>query len=186
MAIVAAKDKKGNTIHDKNGDIIYKYNAPEWEVLYDKLAELLDSFSLFVQEQDGLSLADIMVDKVLLTELLIRIDKRKDYFIIFHDTTYINEIKEAGLTAYWLTKMKPFRVKDANGDLHKKYRHVNEAFAVFVLYSIIKEEASRKENMNFSISKEYNKKIMYAFKFWDLSKESLMLIAESLCESMCD
>ncbi len=71
-----------------------------------------------------------MVDKVLLTELLIRIDKRKNYFIIFYETTYINEIKEAGLTAYWLTKMKPFRVIDADSTLHKKYRHINIQYSL--------------------------------------------------------
>lgn len=51
-------------------------------------------------------------------EVFIRIDKRRDYFIIFHDETYINEIREASLLAYWLIKFKPFNIvsdKDHTG-----------------------------------------------------------------------
>lgn len=169
---------------DKSGKKVYKYKQPEWEELYDKLAEFLDSFGLYVDVHRDLKIDDIDVDKPLLAELLVRIDKRKDYFIIFHDDTDMNEIKEAALFAYWLLKFKPFSIKDKNSNLYMKYAQINEAFAVFVLYSTLKEAASRLSNMEFSISKEYNRKIMYAFKFWDVSKEALMLIAESLFEAM--
>ena len=171
-------------VKDKNGNKTYKYKCPEWEVIYEELSELMDNFEKFVSKCKGLSFNDIIVDKVLLSEVLIRVDKRKDYFIIYHDTTYINEIKEAALTAYWLTKLKPFRIKSDNMELYKKFRFINEAFSSFILYGVIKEVSCRTNNMVFSISKEYNKRIIYGLKFWDLSKESLMLVAESLCEGM--
>lgn len=177
MAIIETTDKK-------TGKKIYKYQQPEWKILYEKLAILLDSFGSYVNAHNDLTLDDIKVDEPMLAELLVRIDKRKDYFIIFHDDTEMNEIKEAALVAYWLLKFKPFSIKESRSELHIKYGQINEAFAVFVLYSAIKEETKRVPKMKFSISKEYNKKIMYGFKFWDISKEALMLISESLCEAM--
>lgn len=185
MAIVEARDKNGNIIKDENSMIIYKYQRPHIDNLWLKIVDVIDSFEKYVNETGDLCFEkDIEIDQILLGEILVRIDKRKDYFIIFHDATYMNEVKEAGLLAYWLLKLKPFKVKTDNDDLFKKHRHINEKFAVFVLYSVLKEEAKRNENMEFYISDKYTKKILYAFKFWDLSKESLMLIAETLCESM--
>lgn len=120
----------------------------------------------------------------MLTESFVRIDKRKDYFIIFHDDTDMNEIKETALLVYWLLKFKPFRIKDSNVLMHKKYRHINEAFSLFLIYSVLKQESVCHENVVFHISKEYNDKMMYAFRHWDISKEALMLVLESLCEGM--
>ena len=177
MAIVESEDKK-------TGKKIYKYQQPDWENLYKKLANFLDTFGSYVNAQNDLKIEDIIINRPLLTELLVRIDKRKDYFVIFHDDTEMNEIKESALTAYWILKFKPFSIKDNIPELRMKYERINEAFAVFVIYSAIKEKSKYVQDMNFSISKEYNKKIMYGFKFWDISKEALMLISESLCEAM--
>lgn len=185
MSIVEAKDENGCVIRDANSNIVYKYKKPEQDVLWDKIKDVIDSLERFVNKSGDLNFeSDIEIDLILLSEILVRIDKRKDYFIIFHDATYMNEVKEAGLMAYWIIKFKPFRVKTDNEDILKKHRHINEKFAIFVLYSVLKEEESRSENMFFSVTGEYTKKVLYAFKFWDLSKESLMLIAETLCESM--
>lgn len=177
MAIVKTKDKTGTKD-------IYKYKELEWEVLYERVAELLDCFGDYVGVHEDLSLEDVRVDQPLLAEIMERIDKRKDYFVIFHDDTDMNEIKQAALTAYWVLKFKPFSVDSDDTKLCTKYELINEAFAVFVLYSTIKEEAYRKKCEGFYVSKEYNRKIMYGFKFWDISKEALMLVAESLCEAM--
>lgn len=167
--------------HKENGRIVYKYRQPDEEILFEKVQSLLDTFGVFVEMHKDIEIGDFEANIVLLTEALVRIDKRRDYFMIFHDDTDMNEIKEAALLAYWILKFKPFSVK--NEGVEKKYRQINEAFAVFVIYSVIKEVSERNSDMKFSISKGYNAKIIYAFKFWDLSKEAIMLVAESLCEA---
>ena len=174
MSIVGTEDKKGNWV--------YKYKQPDWKELYNKTAELLESFGEFIQAHDDLSINDIKVNNPLLAEVLVRIDKRRDYFVIYHDETDMNEIKEAALLAYWLIKFKPFSVKKEGLDI--KYATINEQFAMFVIYSTIKERTKRVSKMKFSVSKDYTRKMSYAFKYWDLSKESLMLISETLCEAM--
>lgn len=176
MAIVEEQKEDGTKVH--------KYVQPKDDVLYDEVSSLLETLAVYVDKQKDLDFEkNVVVNLPAMGELLVRVDKRKDYFIIYHDNTEMNEIKEAALLAYWILKFKPISVKTDDLILKRKYDQINEAFAVFILYSTIMEETKRVDGMRFSISKEYNKKIMYAFKFWDLSKESIMLIAESLCEA---
>lgn len=162
----------------------YKYCGPTSDRLYELLSIVLEALKQYVNKTGDLQLSDIAVDPILLTESFVRIDKRKDYFVIFHDDTDMNEIKETALLVYWLVKFKPFRIKDENVLMHKKYRHINEAFSLFLIYSILKQESECHEDVVFHISKEYNDKMMYAFRYWDISKEAVMLVLESLCEGM--
>ena len=168
----------------EDGSKCYKYTGPQSNKLYETLSIVLDALECYVNKTGDLNFADIEVDPILLTESFVRIDKRKDYFIIFHDDTDMNEIKETALLIYWLLKFRPFKVKEANILMHKKYRHINEAFSLFLIYSVLKQESVCHKNVIFHISKEYNDKLMYAFRYWDISKEALMLVLESLCEGM--
>ena len=95
-----------------DGRKIHKYEQPSDEILYDKVSLLLDSLELYVNKHDDLNFENnIVVDAPAVAEIFVRVDKRKDYFIIFHDDTDMNEIKEAALMAYWILKFKPFSVK---------------------------------------------------------------------------
>lgn len=173
-----------------DGSKKYTYGQPSEDVLYEEAAQITELLKTFVSGISDLSFEDVDYDMVMLTTLLIRIDKRKDYFRIFHDDTKINEIKEAGLMAYWILKFSPIKIKKQEGnlakeDLYTKYSgKINIGFAIFILYSTLMEETSRVKNMKFSISKDYNERLKYAFKYWDLSKEAIMLIAETLFEGM--
>ena len=169
---------------NSNGEETYQYAQPDSDTLYDCVQSLLGTFKMYVGKQDGLTYDDIRCNQPALAEVFVRVDKRKDYFLIYHDETYMNEIKEAALISYWILKFKPFEVVSPDPFLRQKFSQINEAFSVFIIYSSIKEFTKRVNGAKFKISKEYNEKIMYAFKFWDISKEALMLIAESLCESM--
>ncbi len=165
-----------------NGEKYYKYEGLSENALYnmlDDFAELLDDY---ISKIDNLTLENLNLHSVLIGEAYSRIDKRRDYFVIYHDDTQMNELKETALLVYWLLKFKPIRITDEK--LQKEYPYINENFAVFLIYSTIKEETKRKSNMVFGVSKEYTEKLSYALKFWDLDKEALMLVMESLCEGM--
>lgn len=162
----------------------YKYAPPDSPLLYKKLTQLLECFKLFLSAYDDLDYNDVTPDNKVLSELLVRVDKRKDYFVIFHEDTIMNELKESALIAYWIIKFKPFSIKDDYNFLNDNYRYLNEGFAIFLLYSAIKEESKRFPNISFKISNNYTSKLMYAFKYWDISKEAMILVAESLFESM--
>ena len=170
-------------IKDDTGEKIYKYIQPDYMVLYNEVELVMQALNYYVQKQGDLKMDDLNIDFAIIAEALVRLDKRKDYFVIFHDDTDMNEVKRSALLAYWILKFKPIHIKTDNKVTKGKYRKINEAFAVFVIYSTVCEEIKRKTGNDFYVSKDYNRKIMYGFKFWDISKEALMLIVESLCES---
>ena len=173
---------------NQNGSIVYKYCSPNTDELYDRVGEILEVFKMFVEAQNDIKMSDIEIDEVLFGEAALRIDKRQEYFVLFHDETIINEVKKAALWSYWLIKFKPIHIKKSSEkalSLEKrvKYKHINEGFAVFMVYAIVLA-TSRRCGVSFHISKEYNKRIVYAFKYWHLNKSALMMIAESLCAHM--
>ena len=166
----------------ETGEKYYIYDGLSEDVLFGMVEELAETLNKYVEKINGLTLDDMRLDDALIGEAYSRVDKRKDYFIIYHDDTQMNELKETALLVYWLLKFKPISI--VNEELHKKYPYINETFAVFLIYSTIKEETKRQPDKEFRVSKEYTQKLSYALKFWDLDKEALILIIESLCEGM--
>ncbi|MBR2431092.1 hypothetical protein IKB17_06500 [bacterium] len=166
----------------ENGEKVYQYDGLSEDVLYDMISELAEILGKYVSKLKNIDLEDVRLDEALVGEAYTRVDKRRDYFVVFHDDTQMNELKETALLVYWILKFKPIRI--VNDELQKKYPYINENFAVFLIYSTIKEETTRNPQMIFSVSKDYTSKLSYALKYWDLDKEALMLVMESLCEGM--
>lgn len=150
-------------------------NAYDYFVM---LSGLLDKYLSI----HNLTQNDIIINKNALGKLIGRVDKRKQYFIIFHDETYINEIKEMALFAYWIIKFSPFTIKFDKNDGSLQGFRINEGFAAFIIFGTVKEVCKRSKKKRLNISKEYCEKLMYALKYWDLSKEALILVAETLNE----
>lgn len=168
-------------IYDKVKDEI-RYLSPEEQVLKDKSNELIKQFSKYA-ESEGLSPENVCIQRTLLPRVILRVDKREGYFIVFHDQTHINEIKQAALVAYWILKLRPFMVKTDDPELSHKYCRINEGFAMFYLLSAFKQYARRKGNAVTELSDRLIDEVKYAFTYWDLSKESCILIAETIGEA---
>lgn len=163
----------------ENGQTICKYLSPSQEDMFAYFKALSDVFEKYL-EKHNFQNEDIKINKSMIGEIIKRTDKRKEYFIIYHNETYINEIKEAALVAYWVLKFHPFTlVYDINTIERAKLR-INEGFAAFVLLSAIKQHHKKNCSGDFPITETYVKKLLYAFKYWDLSKEAIMLIGETL------
>ena len=149
------------------------------EEQFQYFVSLSDIFQDYLDSQ-SISKDKICVDKRLVNEIFIRIDKRKDYFVIFHDETYINEIREAALLAYWIIKFKPFNI--AADKLSDFKVNINCGFAEYIILDAVNECYKRKTGKEITLNREYIQKLAYALKHWDISKEALMLVAETLCE----
>lgn len=168
-------------LQKENGKKIYKYKTPDKKVIFNYIADISDVFDDYIES------IEFDKDKIhrnykLINEVFIRIDKRKDYFVIYHDETYVNEIRESALLAYWILKFKPFTLdaeKESDYNLD-----INCGFAIYIMFSAIEECIKRKTQgkQKLELSAEYIVKLKYAIKFWDISKEAMMLIAETLCE----
>ncbi|MBQ8003523.1 MAG: hypothetical protein IJ299_00285 [Oscillospiraceae bacterium] len=168
-------------IKDKDKDEI-RYLPPEAEILKKKSNELIKQFCKYA-EVHGLSIDNVCIQKGLLPRIILRVDKREGYFMVFHDQTRINEIKQAALVAYWVLKLKPFMVITDDPIMSHKFSRINEGFAAFYLLSAFKQYAKRNGNEVKELSPRLVEELMYAFTYWDLSKESAILIAETIGEA---
>lgn len=169
----------------KDGKKIYQYREPTKEDKQSYFGDFIEVFKDFA-ECSGIDSLTIELDFKLINEINIRVDKRKDYYIIYHDETYLSEVREAALTAYWILKFKPFLIKERNDENNAYDMDINCCFALYIILSSVGEYVHRasKGKKKFLISEQYMERIKYALKYWDLSKESMMLISETLCESI--
>ena len=165
-----------------DGTKTYRYQAPSKEQKLLYFQNLVDVFGQYAESAD-INKEDVEFDFKLMNEVNIRVDKRKDYYIIFHETC-LNEVREAALTAFWILKFKPFLLK--NPSETQRELNINCGFAAYLILSAVREYISRKYggDKTFAIYDEkYLERFRYSLKYWDLSKESLMMIAETLCEN---
>lgn len=147
--------------------------------------ELISIFQKYAKDND-IDMSKVEFDFKLINEVFIRVDKREDYYIIFHNETYLSEVRRVALIAFWILKFKPFLIASEKG---RDYNlNINCGFAAYVIFCAVSEDIEREYSGKkiFSIDEEYLEKLKYAFKYWDLSKEALMLIAETLCKCVED
>ena len=164
----------------KNGKVIY--DPPLERTLTEKANRLVLQFTRYAQGV-GLSADDIYIQRFLVPRIILRVDKREGYFVVFHEGTRINEIKQAALMVYRILKFKPFAVKATDPNSLKKYSRINESFALFYLLSACKQYSVESNHTTAEMSERLCNELLYAFSYWDLSKESLILIAETIAEA---
>jgi len=113
-----------------------------------------------------------------INEAIVRTYRREEFYNIYHKSR-MSEIKLMAVLAFWIIKYKPFCSKEINKD------HVSENINEYVAINLILLMVCatwRKNNMNRNIiiTHEGYKQLVYRFKNWDLSKESLMTLADFL------
>lgn len=169
-------------VSSNDGSIKYEYQSPSPDKKMTYFRNLVSIFEEFAETVE-LDMEDVDFDFKLINEVNLRVDKRKDYYIIFHDTV-LNEVREAALTAFWILKFKPFLI--TNHEKDQRELNINCGFAAYVILSAVREYICRKYggDKSFEIRDgEYLSRFKYSLKYWDLSKESMMMIAETLCEN---
>jgi hypothetical protein len=110
-----------------------------------------------------LEISDIQVNSKSIAQIIDKVEKRRIYFHIFHNGMKMGELNEFSLYCFWILKLCPFKHSSIdNSELNAK---ISLRLFIDVIHSI----ASRQK-----------KKANYSFRYRDLSKESIMLLAESL------
>lgn len=158
------------------------------QMTVDELALQAASFErmlkMFLLITDYPSDLNYNVDIRAVVEIITRVDKRAAYYSFFHDGNKIHEMKRVGILVYWLLKFKPITITDnriTNGSLDEQEDafQVNEKFALSLVYSGL---------MNFGKMQTVPKKesaihktLLYAFKYRELSQDSIMTLVYSLC-----
>lgn len=151
--------------------------------------DLIDEFIKFAKRLN-LDSRKINIVRPYLPLILQRVEKRRQYFQYFHNGMEINEVKQAALVAYWILKFRPFSYRsDKQNDfmqeleLTEQYKALNERFAFFYILSACRKGADILDFQCQSPSNALVSEVIYAFKYWDLSKEAVILIAETIGES---
>ena len=143
-----------------------------------KFRSMIERFFKFFEFEDDLEY-DVSRDD--LYQMIVRTDKRKAYYQYFHDMT-INECKEAVLYAYWVLKFQPITITDRRYEAKKIGECVNEAFAIYIIFSVFNEFYKIKKAipMNPEDDTTYFSKLLYSFRYRSISIDSMILLADSI------
>jgi len=106
-------------------------------------------------------------------EIIERIEKRRIYFHIYYSGCKMGELNEGALMCFWILKLTPFNYSGISNNV------LNAKIALCLFLNMIHYQV-QKENKVLNITENIINDIYYAFRFRDLSKEAIMILAESL------
>jgi hypothetical protein len=134
-----------------------------------KITNYLQNLASFLK----INTHEISMSEMVMVEIIERVEKRRVYFHIFHDGCNMGEINEGSLLCFWIIKLHPFH--HANIDANVLNAKIALCLFVNVLFYY-----SDKTNSEKKIPKHFIDDLYYSFRFRDISKESIMLLSESL------
>jgi hypothetical protein len=121
-----------------------------------------------------------------LIDVIIRVDKRRHYFSVFHGGLDINDCKKAALFAYWLVKFRPIKITDRRYVNKVGYNtHVNELFAIHYLLSMLCKEKrvllwDGSSGAHVTLEHPYIQKLRYSFRFRNFTIDSMIVLADTI------
>jgi hypothetical protein len=152
---------------------------PTWEPLdEDRLKGIQIDFLeplFFYMENINIDSAQIDWDAERLYAIFDMVHKRKVYMHIYHEIDMMSELNESCLYVFWILKLRPFRdEKRPNYDVN--------FFMALEIFTLMVNRCAKAHNIDIDsvIYPETFKQLLHAFKFQDMSKESLMLLAKAM------
>ena len=119
------------------------------------------------------------VNVFTLREIFERTHQREDYFERYHNKLQMSNFKEIGLIAFWISKLKPFHLKEGYFDDFFDSK-INEEFALYFMFNAIVryvKEQGYGYSLKYINSELYNE-LLYTIQYRDLSKEAFGCIVE--------
>jgi len=153
-------------------------NSPEEFPVFTKLDKrqvtlLCSKFKFYLKDFEiTQEITNIEPEQSVLIEICERIEKRRVYFHIFYNCK-MGELNEGSLMCFWILKLMPFK------HLNIPANELNSKIALYLLNNLILYHA-KKHNKKVNISNSMNQNLYYSFRFRDISKESIMALAESM------
>jgi len=148
----------------------HKYIPLSSEEKFESLRSIWISFDRFATKTDyNISGVSCSVD--VLFDIFERVEMRKAYFHVFYDGKIMSEQNETSLICFWILKLSPFF--DA-----KRGQSINATFAVYLFLCMLTRVNSAK-GRDTTFTREYVDNLRYAFLYRDISKEAIMLAADT-------
>jgi hypothetical protein len=120
----------------------------------------------------GLFPADLQCNRVVICEIINKVQMRKVYFRVYYNCD-MSEINEVALYCFWIIKFVPFYAQK------QSTIELNVKIAMYIFLKTLSYCAT-KQGKKLNVNEKMLKDIYYSFKNRDLSKEAIMLIAETL------
>ncbi|MDR2547218.1 MAG: hypothetical protein LBC96_06870 [Lachnospiraceae bacterium] len=152
---------------------------PSEEYLNNKRSyfqKILHEFANYV----SIDKSRIKVDNKLLDDVIVRLHQRLNYYLFFHGKN-LEQSRQAAIYAYWILRYRPLRVL-----VWDKAYDVNIYFAFYTLFAVALFQtlsSCPKEyqvDIVMNIRKEYESDFLRSFNEYDISKESMMMISDSI------
>jgi hypothetical protein len=128
------------------------------------------------------------LNTTLLSLALMRVYRRVLYCKSFNDI-HLNQMKLAGLHAYWLNKLHPIVISAPTRDMgeisdefEKQLHEINERFGFHLIMSAFEKERGIPKDAygNPIDTQPYQERFVHALRFRSFTEDSMMLLAESL------
>ena len=136
--------------------------------MLSKLVGVLEKQSAFF----GIDGRGLGCSQDVLLEIFDRIEKRRVYFHIFYNGCKMGELNEGSLLCFWVSKLQPF--SSPGMDSCKLNAKIALCLFVNTIYFHFEKMAQEKK-----MPKHFINDLYYALMYRDISKESLMILAES-------
>jgi hypothetical protein len=149
------------------------------------------AINLFVRFYYKTAANDFKIDYDGVDRISTRIHPRLNYYLFFHDKQ-LSQSRQAGLKAYWVLRYRP--IKLISLCYWKKAYDINVYFAFFVILSDIIGECLSDCDIDVQrlvvnkLLEDYENSFIRSLSEYDISKESMILIADNikklcLCEA---
>lgn len=162
----------------------FRYQLPEDEWLIKKVEEF-EEFLELCKKKLEIDSYSVEINHVLLLNVFVRIDERKDYFMYFHsedDSMHMSLGKEIALEAYWISKYKPLRIAEIEDEVefNKKYKAtINDVIATLLIVGFLIDKDKKLDS--YFTAKKINT-LVYDMFNRDVSKEAMIMYVESFLE----
>jgi len=133
-----------------------------------KIVKLLGNLSSVL----GIDTTEIIRSDDVLLEIIERIEKRRIYFHIFYEGCEMGELNEGALFCFWIVKLHPFYHPKIDSNV------LNAKIAICLFTNAIYYYSEKTRNEK-RIPEHFIKDLYYSLVYRDISKESLMILAES-------
>jgi len=154
-----------------------KYRRMPYKEIETMVKLLVEKFEDFLVFKGFPKNVGHFISYVSLADIIIRVDKRKAYYICFHDME-INECKEVALYAYWILKLRPFVITDTAYLRDPDACYINESFAIHFIGLVL--ELTHRIKYTKKINESYSRFLEYSFRFRNFSIDSFIVLVESI------
>jgi len=154
-----------------------KYRRMPYKEIEEKIELLTKRFKEFLGLKGFPENVEYSISYVTLVDIIIRVDKRKAYYMCFHDME-INECKEVALYAYWIIKLRPFAITDKTYLRNLDACCINESFAIYFIGLVL--ELTHRIKYTKNIKESYSRFLEYSFRFRNFSIDSFIVLVESI------